>query len=73
MGCSIHSLFLANLGPPAQLTSLPSCLHPRVSQQICVFVDHFTKMAYFALTNDNDDVEGTVALFLQLVFSPWPP
>jgi len=36
---------------------------------IHVSVDHFTKMANFAPTTDNVDAEGTVALFLQNVFS----
>lgn len=36
---------------------------------ICVFVDRFTKMAHFVPTTDDVDAEGTVALFLQRVFS----
>jgi hypothetical protein len=36
---------------------------------ICVFVDRFTKMAHFVPTTDDVDAEGTVALFLQHVFS----
>jgi hypothetical protein len=48
------------------ITQLPPC---KGFLAICVFVDHITKMAHFALTTDNVDAEGTVALFLKHDFT----
>ncbi|SAM00104.1 hypothetical protein [Absidia glauca] len=36
---------------------------------ICVFVDRFSKMAYFVATHDEIDAEGTVDLFTKHIFS----